>query len=53
MKISSLKKDRVSRSSEKVGNNRQERKKMENRLVSGNKEKRVKSTMVSGRYFQE
>jgi hypothetical protein len=52
MKISSLKRDRVSRSSERVESNRQERKKEENRLVPGNRKKRVKSTIMSGRYFQ-
>jgi hypothetical protein len=53
MKISSLKGDRVSRSSERVESNRQERKEEENRSGSGNRDRRVKSTMLSGRYLQD
>jgi hypothetical protein len=52
MKISSLKRDRVSRSSERVESDRQERKEEENRSGSGNSKNRVKSTVLSGRYFQ-
>jgi hypothetical protein len=52
MKISSLKRERVSRSSERVECDRQERKEEENLTGSGNREKGAKSTMLLGRYFQ-